>query len=107
MTLRENETGARRRVARKHKKPSKAEAERRRQQVERERERVRAAQQQVAAHPDRVLTFRQWCAVNNFSLATGRRLVKAGEGPAIVRLSPRRIGVKESANAQWQASRAR
>jgi predicted DNA-binding transcriptional regulator AlpA len=107
MSLIEHETAERRRVRRKHKKPSPAEAERRRQQAERERERVRAALQQVAAHRDKVLTFRQWCAVNNFSLATGRRLMKAGEGPPVVQLSPRRIGIKESANAAWQASRAR
>lgn len=91
MSLREQE---RRRVARKNTKPSQAEAERRALQRARERERVRAAQQQVAAHRDRVLTFRQWCAVNNFSLATGRRLMKSGAGAAIVQLSPRRIGIR-------------
>ncbi|MGZ3250642.1 MAG: hypothetical protein ACXU7E_13040 [Croceibacterium sp.] len=106
MSLRENE-GARRRVARTHKKPSAAETERRAFQRERERERMRAAHDQVGAHRDRVLTFRQWCALNNFSLASGRRLMKAGSGPAIVRLSPRRIGIKESANAIWQQSRER
>ena len=61
-----------------------------RQQRARERERVRAAQQQVAAHRDRVLTFRQWCAVNNFSLATGRRLMKAGKARPLS--SSRRAG---------------
>jgi predicted DNA-binding transcriptional regulator AlpA len=59
------------------------------------------------AHRDRVLSFRQWCSVNGFSIATGRRLIKAGDGPAIVQLSPRRIGIKESVNAAWQAARVR
>jgi len=70
---------------RKHKPFSQAEAERR----------------------DRVLTFRQWCNVNNFSLMTGRRIVKSGSGPPILQLSARRIGIRETDNAAWQASRVR
>jgi predicted DNA-binding transcriptional regulator AlpA len=97
MTLRENEIAARRRIARKHKQPSQAEAERRRRQSE----------QDLAAHRDRVLTFRQWCDVNGFSIATGRRIINAGNGPPVLRLSPRRIGIKESDNAAWQAARVR
>ena len=49
----------------------------------------------------------QWCEINGFSLATGRRILRRGEGPPVLQLSPRRIGIKESANATWQASRAR
>jgi hypothetical protein len=72
--------------------------------------------QQVAAppapvppveHRDRVLTLQQWCEINAFSLATGRRILNSGNGPSVLQLSPRRIGIKESANAAWQASRAR
>jgi predicted DNA-binding transcriptional regulator AlpA len=59
------------------------------------------------AHPDRVLTFRQWAALNGFSISTGHRIIKAGDGPPIVQLSPRRIGVKESDNAKWQQARKR
>jgi predicted DNA-binding transcriptional regulator AlpA len=58
-------------------------------------------------HRDRVLTFGQWCAVNGFSEATGHRIIKGGNGPAVLQLSTRRIGIKESANAAWQASRTR
>src|SRR5262249_2849542 len=83
--------------AHKHKKTSEAEAERRRRQSERDR----------AALRDRVLTFRQWCEVNNFSRMTGHRILKAGEGPPVLQLSPRRIGIRESDNAAWQASRVR
>jgi hypothetical protein len=32
-------------------------------------------------HIDRVLTFRQWCLLNNLSLRTGRRLLKKRSGP--------------------------
>jgi predicted DNA-binding transcriptional regulator AlpA len=56
---------------------------------------------------DRVLNFRQWCDLNGISKATGHRIIKRGEGPPILRLSIRRIGIKESDNAAWQASRTR
>jgi predicted DNA-binding transcriptional regulator AlpA len=55
----------------------------------------------------RVLSFRQWCELNGFSAATGRRILKAGTGPVIIQLSDRRIGITVGANADWQASRAR
>lgn len=54
-----------------------------------------------------VLTFRQWCALNGFSEATGRRVVKAGDGPVITELSARRIGVTVGANKTWRKSRER
>ena len=56
---------------------------------------------------NRVLTFREWCTVNNFSVWTGRRLVKNGEGPRILQLSARRPGVRVRDNIEWQESRAR
>jgi predicted DNA-binding transcriptional regulator AlpA len=59
------------------------------------------------SHRDRVLSFRHWCEINNFSKATGHRLIKAGDGPPILQLSKRRIGIRESDNAAWQSSRAR
>jgi len=74
------------------------EAERRRSQSERDR-----------AYPadHRVLSFRQWCELNGFSLATGRRIINAGNGPIITQLSPRRIGITVANNIAWQESRAR
>jgi len=95
MNLRENEIAEQRC---KRKEPSQVEGERRRQ---------RAAQQQVAGHRDKVLGFRQWCALCGFSLATGRRLLKSGAGPPVVQLSPRRIGIRENDNAMWQQARER
>ena len=73
------------------------EAQRQAQQSRREREH----------HRDRVLSFRAWCAVNAFSEATGRRIIERGEGPRVLQLSTRRIGIRESDNAAWQASRVR
>jgi len=81
---------------RKHKPISQAEAERRRRQSQRD-----------LAHRDRVLTFRQWCELNGFSKATGIRLIRRGDGPPVLQLSTRRIGIRESDNAAWQASRVR
>jgi hypothetical protein len=68
------------------------EAERRRRQSERDR-----------ANPDdhRIMSFRAWCELNGFSAATGRRLIERGEGPPIIQLSPRRIGIAIGANRAW------
>jgi predicted DNA-binding transcriptional regulator AlpA len=63
---------------------------------------------EVLAHaPDRVLSFRQWYELNGISRTTAKRLVAAGNGPRIIRLAPRRIGVRESDAAAWQAARMR
>jgi predicted DNA-binding transcriptional regulator AlpA len=111
MTLREHEIAERHRIGRKNKKPSEREAERRRQQSARDLALPGIGHNKgpslAFAHADRVLTFAQWCALNGFSKATGRRIINTGEGPPVLQLSPRRIGIKESANAAWQASRAR
>jgi hypothetical protein len=73
------------------------EEERRRSQSERDR----------ALDDQRVMMFGQWCEVNGFSVATGRRLRKAGKGPIFTQLSPRRIGVTVANNRKWQAARER
>ena len=44
----------------------------------------------IALNQFRVLTFAQWCALNGISPATGRRLIKAGRGPALIQLSDRK-----------------
>jgi hypothetical protein len=55
---------------------------------------------------DCVMSFGQWCQVNNFSESTGRRLREAGRGPTFVRTSDRRLGVTVRENRRWQNSRA-
>jgi hypothetical protein len=57
-------------------------------------------------NPHQVLTFLEWCRLNRISPATGRRIRKAGKGPAFVQLSDRRVGVTIGANAKWQAARS-
>jgi hypothetical protein len=62
----------------------------------------------ISARDDcRVLSFDEWCAINNLSVWTARRLIKAGKGPKILQLSPRRIGVTVRANREWQQARER
>jgi hypothetical protein len=70
---------------------------------------IRRRQGEYGAQNDdnRVLSFRDWCDLNAFSLATGHRHIKAGTGPIITQLSARRIGVTIGNNRRWQESRAR
>jgi predicted DNA-binding transcriptional regulator AlpA len=58
-------------------------------------------------YDNHVLSFRQWCELNGFSAATGRRILNSGHGPRVLQLSVRRIGIRESDNAAWQNARAR
>jgi predicted site-specific integrase-resolvase len=51
----------------------------------------------------RILTFKQWCALNGFSESTGRRIIRAGK-VRVVQLSERRIGIGELDNADFQAA---
>jgi hypothetical protein len=74
-----------------------SEQARRQQRSERER----------AVDGDRILTFREWCLINGFSVATGKRLRKAGRGPVITRISDRRIGIRVADNRAWQQARAK
>jgi hypothetical protein len=55
---------------------------------------------------DVVLTFREWCEVNRFSQATGRRLIASGAGPVVTRLSERRIGITVANNRLWREARS-
>jgi hypothetical protein len=55
---------------------------------------------------DRVLTFREWCSINRFSLDTGRRRVAEG-AVDVVQLSPRRIGITTRANRKFHEGQTR
>jgi hypothetical protein len=80
---------------------SSREAEQQRRQQEAEHQRDQALDDQ------RVLTFREWCQFNRFSVSTGRRLIRAGQGPIITRISDRKLGVTVANNRRWQQSRER
>ena len=61
----------------------------------------------VPAHPNKILTFTQWCELNTISPRSGRRIIARGEGPVVTQLTAKRIGITVGNNARWQASRAR
>jgi len=56
---------------------------------------------------DKVLTFAEWCALNNIGQRSGRRIIGSGNGPVVTQLSERRIGITVGNNRRWQAARAR
>jgi hypothetical protein len=56
---------------------------------------------------DQVLTFAEWVRLNRISPRNGRRILQSGDGPRVVQLSTRRIGVTVGANRLWQQSRTR
>jgi hypothetical protein len=58
-------------------------------------------------HDWQVLTVPQWCALANFSLRTGRRILASGTGPQVIQLSDKRIGITVAADRAWKAARAR
>ena len=55
----------------------------------------------------KVLAIKQWCDLNSFSVPTGKRVIASGEGPPVVLLSARRLGVRVGDNRRWQESRIR
>jgi len=54
-----------------------------------------------------VRRFREWCRLNQFSERTGRRILASGDGPAIVQLTDKIVGVTVAADRAWKASRVR
>lgn len=48
-----------------------------------------------------ILNFNAACEAANLSASTMRRLVKAGHGPRILRLSERRIGIRRDDLDEW------
>jgi predicted DNA-binding transcriptional regulator AlpA len=61
----------------------------------------------LSAEDQRVLSLRQWAALNGFSFMTAKRLIADGQGPQIIQVSRRRVGVRVIDNARWQAARLR
>lgn len=55
---------------------------------------------------ERVMTLSEWFAANRISPATGRRLIKNGQGPVITHLSERRKGVTVGNNRKWREARS-
>jgi hypothetical protein len=58
-------------------------------------------------HDQQVLTFREWCALNNISPKTGRRILKAPDAPTVTMLTKKLIGITIGADRAWKESRRR
>jgi predicted DNA-binding transcriptional regulator AlpA len=56
---------------------------------------------------DKVKTWKEAADGVGLSVATLRRLVDRGEGPAVTQLSDRRVGFRESHLAKWLNGRVR
>jgi hypothetical protein len=54
---------------------------------------------------DQVLTFDQWCRLNNFSTTTGKRVLGSG-ACRYVKLSAKRKGITIRDNREYQQSRS-
>ena len=54
---------------------------------------------------DRVLTLSEFADIAGISLVTLRRLIRRGDGPAVTKLSIRRLGVRISHAMAWLDSR--
>ena len=55
----------------------------------------------------KLLTVAEWAFLAGLSLATAKRTMREGKGPATVRLSKRRIGIRRIDYASWLAARVR
>ena len=55
----------------------------------------------------RVLTIQEWAGLTGISLATAKRLLREGDGPAVIQLSERRIGIRTIDHTRWLAERMR
>ena len=59
------------------------------------------------SNDNQVLAFLEWCQLNRISERTGRRIIRSGQGPAVVHMSDKKIGVTIGANKLWQQARSR
>jgi hypothetical protein len=57
-------------------------------------------------NPFQVLTFEQWCRLNNFSGSTGKRVLASGQCE-FIQLSERRVGITVAANRKYQQRQTR
>jgi hypothetical protein len=53
-------------------------------------------------HDQQVLTFREWCSLNNISPKTGRRILKAPGAPVVTMLTKKLIGITIKSDRDWK-----
>jgi predicted DNA-binding transcriptional regulator AlpA len=61
----------------------------------------------VGLELQRILSVKQWCALLGISLATGKRILRSGNGPKVVRISAKRIGIRLADHLRWLEARTR
>jgi hypothetical protein len=63
--------------------------------------------QVLSTDPDAILSFREWCAINGFSVRQGQRILQGPGGPKVTMLTDKKIGISRRANSTWLESRSR
>jgi predicted DNA-binding transcriptional regulator AlpA len=61
----------------------------------------------VGGDLDRVMSMPEWAKMAGLSVRTGREIIERGDGPKVVQLSERRIGVRVCDHRAWLAARTR
>jgi hypothetical protein len=67
----------------------------------------RSEQQHYTKDDLKVMTVPEWAQSNSLSLFTAKAIIARGEGPPVIQLSKRRIGIRVIDNARWQEQRIR
>ena len=67
--------------------------------------RLNRRQRELVRHVDRIWTLDEFAKLNSISAATLARAIARGDGPKVVKLPLRRLGIRESDGAAWQAAR--
>ena len=71
------------------------------------KQRPRPSFEHLTADDLKVLTLREWAALNTLSFQTAKRMIARGLGPQVIQLSARRVGIRVIDNARWQEQRVR
>jgi len=64
-------------------------------------------QEHLTVDDQKILTVKQWAELNAISLWSAKKLMREGNGPRVVQLGQRRIGIRVIDNARWQEQRIR
>jgi len=64
-------------------------------------------QEHLTVDDQKILTVKQWAELNAISLWSAKKLIREGNGPRVVQLGERRIGIRVIDNARWQEQRIR
>jgi hypothetical protein len=63
--------------------------------------------QHLTADDLKVLTRKEWAKLNSLSYGTAKRILASGNGPPVIQLTERRVGIRMIDNRRWQESRLR